>query len=319
MKEPDIPEAEDEVRALLAAATADIPPGIDLLRGVQARRAARRMHLRVALPAAAAVVLAAAVMITLTLVQAPPSALAQLTSAVSRTAAQSYYFSEMTTTVTLPGNSAPTTVRTGFWGAFDPARRTGEETTSTGAHLRFIGSYLYLDSRPAAGQPRLPAGVSWLEFPSSLLWAPVTDSRQLTLTAGMLSLAETSPQNLFTLLESASEVNSQGSASGPGWAGTRYGFSVTIALGPAGSGQRTVRATGTIDVDQQGQVRHLDAAFTVPATSMGPAIAPAPPERGTVEMTFSDFGAPVSVSAPPASEVFMSDSAPVIPGLLGGQ
>jgi hypothetical protein len=135
----------------------------------------------------------------------------------------------------------------------------------------------------------------------------------------MLSVAETSPQNLFRLLGSARQVNRQGTVSGPGWTGTQYAFSLTIALGPAGSGQGTVRATGTVDVDQRGQVRHLEAAFTVPAIYMGPAIAPAPPQRGTVEMTFSDFGAPVSVSAPPAREVFMPDSAPVVPGFPGGQ
>jgi hypothetical protein len=319
MKEPDMPEAEHEVRVLLAAAVADVPPGIDLVRGVQARRAAHRIHLRVALSAAAAAVAAAAAAITLTFIQATPSALAQLTSAVSRTAGQSYYFSETTTVVTLPGDGTPRSARTGLRGAFDPARRIGEETTSTGVRLRFIGSYLYLNSRPAAGQPPLPPGVSWLEYPSSLLWVPATASRQLRLTAGIFSVAGTSPQTLLTLLESVSKVNRQGSVSGPGWTGTRYAFSVTIALGQAGSGQGTARATGTIDVDPQGEVRRLDAAYTVTPIYKGPVLPSAPPERGTVEMTFSDFGAHVSVSAPPAREVFNPHSAPVVPGIPGGQ
>jgi hypothetical protein len=132
-------------------------------------------------------------------------------------------------------------------------------------------------------------------------------------------VAGSSPQTLLTLLESVSEVNRQDSVSGPGWTGTRYAFSVTIALVPAGSGLGTARATGTIDVDQQGEVRRLDAAYTVPAIYKGPALPPAPPERGTIEMTFSGFGAPVSVSAPPAREVFNPHSAPVVPGIPGGQ
>ncbi len=297
-----MPDTEQQVRALFAAAAADVPPGIDLLRGVQARLVAHRFRLRAALSAAAAAVVAAAVLITLTLAQAP-SALAQLTSAVSRTAGQSYHFSATTTSVTLPGTGTPMTVRTDLSGAFDPARRIGEETTSAGEQTRFIGSYVYLN-----GHLVLPSGKSWLRAPSPTLWVPVTADRQLRLTAGLLSVAETGPQNLLALLKSASQVNRQGSVSGPGWTGTRYAFSVTVAIGPTGSGQPTVRATGTIDVDQLGRVRHLDAAYTLPA------IASAPPERATVVMTFSDFGAPVSVSAPPALDVLAPGSTPAVPG-----
>jgi len=301
-EENDMPDAEQQVRALFAAASADVSPDIDLLRGMQARRVAHRFRLRVTLSAAAAAVVAAAVVITTALAQAP-SALAQLTSAVSRTAAQSYHFTATTTSVTLSGTGTPVTTRTDLSGAFDPVRRLGEETTSTGEQTRFIGSYVYLN-----GHLTLPDGKSWLRAPSPTLWAPVTANRQLRLTAGLLSVAETSPQNLLALLESASQVNRQGSVSGPGWTGTRYAFSVTLAIGPAGSGQPTVHASGTIDVDQLGRVRRLDAAYTLPA--MGSA----PPEQATAEMTFSDFGAPVSVSAPPASDVLAPGSAPAVPG-----
>jgi hypothetical protein len=61
-------------------------------------------------------------------------------------------------------------------------------------------------------------------------------------------------------------------------------------LGAAGS--------STVDVDQQGRVRHLDATCTLHATPS------AQPERVTIEMSFSDFGAPVRVSTPPAGDVF---------------
>ncbi len=299
-----MPETEQEVRALLAAATADIPPGIDLLRGVQARRSAHRIRSRITLSAAAAVVAAAAaVLITLTLVPAPPSALAQLTSAVSRTAGQSYHFSATATQVTLPSSGTAITSRTEFSGGFDPARRVGEQTTRTGAQTRFIGSYVYLNAAAAGDPPGVPGGKSWFRIPSLPLWDPATASGQLRLTAGLLSVVETNPQDLFALLESVSQVNRQGSVSGPGWTGTRYAFSVALALA---AGRRVLNghATGSIDVDQQGRVRQLDAAYTVPA------IASAPLKQGTVEMTFSDFGAPVSVSAPPAREVLIPGNAP---------
>jgi len=299
-----MPETEQDVRALLAAATADIPPGIDLLRGVQARRSTHRIRPRITLSAAAAIVAAAAAAITLALVQAPPSALAQLTSAVSRTAGQSYHFSATMTRVTLPSSGTTITSRTEFSGAFDPARRVGEETTRTGAQARFIGGYVYLNAGSAGGQPPLPGGKSWLRTPSLPLWVPVAASGQLRLTSGLLSVAETSPQNLFALLDSVSRVNRQGSVSGPGWTGTRYVYSAAFTIGAAGSGRPVAHATGTIDVDQQGRVRQLDAAYTLPG------IASAPPARGTVEMTFSGFGAPVSVSAPPAREVLIAGNAP---------
>lgn len=298
-----MPETEQEVRALLAAAAGDIPPGIDLLRGVQARRSAHRIRSRITLSAAAAAVAAAAVLITLTLVSAPPSALAQLTSAISRTAGQSYHFSATATQATLPSSGTAITSRTVFSGAFDPERRVGEQTTRAGAQTRFIGSYVYLNAAAAGDPPGVPGGKSWFRIPSLALWSPVTASGQLRLTAGLLSVAETNPQDLFALFESVSRVTRQGSVSGPGWTGSRYAFSVALALA-GGPRVLTGHATGAIDVDQQGRVRQLDAAYTVPA------IASARVKQGTVEMTFSDFGAPVSVTAPPAREVLIPGNAP---------
>jgi len=308
MKEPHMSDTDQEVRSLFAVAAGNVPPGIDLLRGVRARRAAHRNRVRVTLSAAAAAVLAVVTAVTLTLVQAP-SALAQLTSAVSRmTAGQGYHFRATTTRVQVQANGTPTTTRADFSGAFDPARRVGEETVTGGVQTRFTGGYVYLNPGRAA-QPKLPDGKSWIRIPGlPPLWAPVTADQQLRLGAGLLSVAETSPQNLFALLRSVSTVDKEGSVSGPGWTGTRYAFSVSIAFGPAGSGLPAVTATGTVDVDQQGFLRQLDAAYTVPPT------APAQAERVTVEMTFGDFGAPVSVSAPPADDTFVPGQAPIAPG-----
>ncbi len=104
------------------------------------------------------------------------------------------------------------------------------------------------------------------------------------------------PQSLLSSLESATAVREVGPASGTGWTGSAYTFAVTATLpGPV---HVTVSTTGTVDVDQQGRVRQLDAVESI----TGPA-----PIGGTerkVTLTFGDFGLPVSVSAPPASEVY---------------
>lgn len=308
MREPHMSDTEQEVRILFAAAAKDMPPGLDLLRGVQARRAAHRIRARVALSAGAIAAVTTAILVTLTLVQAP-SALAQLTSAVSGMAGQSYHFSAVTTRVGLQGTGKATSTRTYFSGAFDPTRSVGEETSSGGAQIRFTGGSVYLNAGDAPGQPKLPGGKSWIRIPGlPPLWAPVTANQQLRLGAGLLSVAETSPQSLFTLLKSVSAVDSEGAVSGSGWTGTRYAFSVSIAFGPPGSDLPATTATGTVDVDQQGRVRQLDAAYALPA------IAAAPAQRVTVEMTFGDFGAPVSVSAPPASDVFEPPNVQITPG-----
>jgi hypothetical protein len=47
----------------------------------------------------------------------------------------------------------------------------------------------------------------------------------------------------------------------------------------------------------------FDAAYTEPPQGTGEGLTPR--ERVTVQMTFSDFGTPVSASPPPASEVFI--------------
>jgi hypothetical protein len=150
---------------------------------------------------------------------------------------------------------------------------------------------------------RMPTcAASWLTRTAhggAQLWEPATADQGLNLPAGLGSLAVTSPQNLFALLKSASTVDRQGSTSGDGWTGTSYSFTARTTFGPDGKSQPPVTATGTIGVDQQGRVRRLTVAYTQPTQAF------LPPQQVTVEATFSDFGTPVSVSPPPASEVFI--------------
>src|SRR5450755_4426348 len=104
-------------------------------------------------------------------------------------------------------------------------------------------------------------------------------------------LGQVSPQNLLGLLESATQVSKTGPASGDGWTGTAYSFSSTKDFG--GPLHLMLSISGTVDVDQQGRVRQLDADYSIGKTEW------------KVKMTFGEFGVPVSVSAPPASEVFV--------------
>ena len=69
-------------------------------------------------------------------------------------------------------------------------------------------------------------------------------------------------------------------------------YTFTAATTLTGPLHTTVSTSGTVDVDQQGRVRQLDAL-----ESFGQTVR-------KVEITFEDFGVPVLVSAPPASETF---------------
>jgi hypothetical protein len=68
------------------------------------------------------------------------------------------------------------------------------------------------------------------------------------------------PSGLLGLIKSAVSLTSDGSASGPGWTGTKYGFTVHPRE-PLGI-RSTV--TYTIEVDRQGLVRGFGTPVAVP-------------------------------------------------------
>ena len=103
-------------------------------------------------------------------------------------------------------------------------------------------------------------------------------------------LGQVDPQNLLALLHNSSQVSKQGPVSGPGWTGTAYTF--TASLTTRGPLHMTLSSTGTVDVDQQGRVREMDATQTFGKNTR------------KVQVTFGDFGLAVSVSPPPASQTY---------------
>jgi hypothetical protein len=290
-------DSEEAVRQLFTAATEDIPPGIDLLGRVRARSKARVIRIRALVATGAAGIVAAGAAITLSTVQAP-SAFAQVMHAAARTAAESYQVSSTSTMVKVPGLGTIPSSPAITTGEFDPARGVGEETSSRGIQVRYVDGSIYL---PLTGAYRavydqthgapIPADRSWLRLPMPLQagkYATAVELLQLGTIA--MGLEPVDPQGLLAVLQSASQVREVGPASGPGWTGTAYTFTATMTL--PGSPQTILSTSGTVDVDQQGRIRQLDAV-----QSIGPI------ER-KLEVSFGDFGIPVSVSAPPASQTF---------------
>ena len=96
------------------------------------------------------------------------------------------------------------------------------------------------------------------------------------------------PQQMLAEIKEAATVTVAGPASGPGWTGTRYAFSATLRTGTT--------LSGTVTVDRQGRTRALVLTQRMPG----------PPSVFvmTQVLTFSDFGAPVTVTPPPADQTY---------------
>jgi hypothetical protein len=133
---------------------------------------------------------------------------------------------------------------------------------------------------PVADQASKP----WAEFPPE----PALTGNALDVAANSPGGTPADPITLLGLLKSGGKVTDEGPASGSGWTGTKYGFTVTV---------NKLTTAGYLDVDGQGRVRRLVADLTAGKTRKW--------IMSTEDVTFSDFGVPVSVTAPPASQVYL--------------
>ncbi len=272
---------EAEGRRLLATAFETAPVGAapagELLRRVRRVRrhgkTRRRMRLLVPAGAVAAVGGAAAAAVTLTAtVAAAPSAFAAVTAAAAKTSAESF---QVTVRQTMVGRPAGGIGPYQLAGGFDPARGVGAETGSTGSvkmEVLYLGNEVYAQvPKPNPSEHDKP----WTESRNiGLPWGP----------AGIL--AELKQDGTGT-------VTDEGPTSGPGWTGTKYGF--TVRAGKNGP----VVITGTVDVDTQGLVRDLEQT-----TKLRP-VPGIPGVTFTDDVAFGDFGDPVAIpAAPPASQVY---------------
>ncbi len=282
-------ETEAEARHLLGAATEDMPPGIDLLAGFGAarrREKARRTRRRAGVSAGLLAAAASATAVVLTAGSSSPAfaSASTVTTALTRTLAQSYHVSERTSY----------TYKGGGWhdhctGQIDPVRKLDASTCSSQPPGWLeVGGYSYLYQITIKGHP----GKHWIRLRGPFRPDPSLDT-------GGAADGNVTPQKLLSDLKRLSKVSVVGPVSGPGWTGTRYAF--------AYGSSKQVRYSGTVDVDQQGRARSL----TLTAWSNGFSIPAAGPKgkasyftafASTQTLTFSDFGAQVIVTAPPPDQ-----------------
>ena len=282
---------------------ADVPPGSAPPPGARDQGSAdqqhprRRRRIRVlaagsAVSAALAAGITAALHVTPT-APSPPSPLSAVTSALARTSAQSYTFS-LDTTARIPKKELTSDLVSG---AYDPRQHLGAELLTARAagptkraQIRFIGAYLYTSVSPGSG-----FGKPWDKSPLAVAAAGMPPGGLY----GFVSDQTVSPSELDVVLRSAgTAVHDSGPVSGPGWTGINYTFTASLY-----DGRESV--SGHVYVDQHGRVRRMTTI-----TEDG--------EKARVKLilttdrdiTFGDFGAPVRVTAPPASQVEYTSGKP---------
>jgi hypothetical protein len=227
-------------------------------------------------------------------VAAAPPALAAVTSALSRAAAESFRMNlSVAQHNTVPGKlgiGSPLHIT----GKLDLKRNLAEEKLSNGWRTRIIGERAYTELPPR--QAKAYGGKPWTEEPLSDTEPPyATAGAQLAWDFN--SNRPFNPQALLALLKSGAKVRDEGSVSGPGWTGTRYRFTVSH---PKGTKGLVDSITCTVDVDRQGHIRSV-AQTTVLVASGKPRTAGK--MIYTADFTFSDFGIRFSVTPPPDSQI----------------
>lgn len=283
MRDPNINETISGGPGTLPTGSGDVARGTGVPRDVRDQGAARQHHRRllrwmlVAAPGVTAALLAGCSS------HAPsvgytPAPLAEVTSALAKTSANSYSFS-LESVVRFNGSETHADLVSG---AFDPRNGRGTELLATkqeqhpvSAQIRFIGRYVYTRVSSGSG-----LGKPWNKAPLP----PAAGAMPGYVAYGFVTDQPVSPDELSGVLRSAGTVREAGPASGPGWTGTRYTFTAALP-------RLRESLTATVYIDQQGHVRRL-----VTITKRGKAAT----ER---DIAFSAFGATVRVTAPSASQV----------------
>lgn len=251
----------------------------------------RQVRVLAAVITVAAMVAAASVAVLLRPRPGAPAAASPrdaLSSALARTAADSYSFGlGMTMRVGAKNRGSEAAS-----GVVDPGRHLGTERLvsrsgngTTRAQVRFAGAELYT---------RVPSGAGfskpWDQSPAAAVSAATPPGDPY----GFVSDRPVSPEALAVVLRAEGvTVHRGGTVSGPGWTGIRYTFAARLY-----GGRETV--TGTVSVDRQGYVRHL---MTVTAEKGAAASGKTPSLTTERDITFADFGVPVPVTAPPPEQV----------------
>jgi hypothetical protein len=218
--------------------------------------------------------------VALTIGSAPP-ALATVTSALTRTLTQNYHLTARYGGYEYDSRNGRITDRYGTTCTTraDPVRHLEATSCSNGPGVREVGRYTYLYITNPVGP-----GKHWERVPTAC-----QDGLSKVAINGFIAAT---PQQMLSEISKAGKVTVVGPASGPGWTGTRYAFTSTATQRP--------RISGTVDVDRQGRTRNL--ALTI---RFGPAVVFG---VDTQALTFSDFGARVTVTPPPADQTISPPS-----------
>lgn len=274
-------ELENELRSVFSRAAADIKdPEKAGQRLLQRNYRPGRGHrqLTAAITAAAGVAVAGASVTAVTLIGSAPPALATVASALTRTLAQSYHLTGQVSSYTIWNNG-----RIRYPGRFtcvseaDPVRHLAASTCSDGLRERDVGGYRYIyDAHPDYQPDR-----HWTAAPNG--------NPDPGMTSAYYDFTSATPQQMLAQIKKVDRVTVIGPVSGPGWSGTRYAFSATQGA--------DTKISGTVTVDQQGRARAL--TLTTRTTSSSDIVT-----VDTQALTFSDFGAPVTVTRPPADQIY---------------
>jgi hypothetical protein len=204
--------------------------------------------------------------------------------ATTRTLTQSYHLSEqdgyyfiVKGQIRNPHHDACTTEA-------DPVRHLLTTSCSTwnpmtgqaGPVVREVGGYTYYYTPVTTGTH----GKHWTRVRTASLPPPPC--------CAVNGFTTATPQQMLAEIKKAATVTVAGPASGPGWSGTRYAFSAAQRDG--------TRLSGTVTVDRQGRARAL--VLTIRSPSAVNVLVM------TQVLTFSDFGAPVTVNPPPADQTY---------------
>lgn len=259
------------------------------------RRPRRRTYALAAAGLFAAVGVAAGVVAARPGANARPSPITALTSALAQTSARSYTFS-LTSSERFGRRTLNSDVVSG---AVDSQRDLGTETLTAQSHgatqraqIRFIKADLYTSVSPASG-----FADRWDKSPAAAGAAGAMPPGDVY---GFVSDRLVSPAALVAVLRAAgATARDAGAASGPGWTGTEYTFSAPLA-----GGRQSI--TGTAYVDEQGLVRRLETT----TTEKGMQSAAKTFLITDRAIAFAGFGAPVRVTAPPASQTKATSGQP---------
>jgi hypothetical protein len=163
------------------------------------------------------------------------------------------------------------------------------------------GDYvIYMRAPALSADAGLPGGKAWMKLDVSKLGksAGVDFSK-------MMSGSQLEPTDMLAMLKAeGANVQKVGSATIDGVATTRYRVKVDIAKALESKGlsspmlkdfaSNMKAATGNVWIDKDGLVRRIQYAYRLPQAGI----------RMALKMDLSDYGAHVTIAAPPSSQVF---------------